>query len=77
MIAMIGTSDRLCWLAETCKILLLLLLQNTLYYTSCQNGGGICVAVLQQNKERHDNSHKVAATLSAACKGRAVAGSAE
>ena len=26
MIAMIGTSDRLCWLAETCKILLLLLL---------------------------------------------------
>jgi len=24
MIAMIGTSDRLCWLAETCKILLLL-----------------------------------------------------
>ncbi len=22
MIAMIGTSDRLCWLAETCKILL-------------------------------------------------------
>ncbi len=23
MIAMIGTSDRLCWLAETCKILLL------------------------------------------------------
>ena len=28
MIAMIGTSDRLCWLAETCKILLLLLLQS-------------------------------------------------
>ncbi len=28
MIAMIGTSDRLCWLAETCKILLLLLLQQ-------------------------------------------------
>ncbi len=28
MIAMIGTSDRLCWLAETCKILLLLR-QNT------------------------------------------------
>ena len=27
MIAMIGTSDRLCWLAETCKILLLLLLR--------------------------------------------------
>ncbi len=27
MIAMIGTSDRLCWLAETCKILLLLLQQ--------------------------------------------------
>ncbi len=26
MIAMIGTSDRLCWLAESCKILLLLLL---------------------------------------------------
>jgi len=26
MIAMIGTSDRLCWLAETCKILLVLLL---------------------------------------------------
>jgi len=26
MIAIIGTSDRLCWLAETCKILLLLLL---------------------------------------------------
>ncbi len=25
MIAMIGTSDRLCWLAESCKILLLLL----------------------------------------------------
>ena len=25
MIFMIGTSDRLCWLAETCKILLLLL----------------------------------------------------
>jgi len=25
MIAMIGTSDRLCWLAETWKILLLLL----------------------------------------------------
>jgi len=25
MIAIIGTSDRLCWLAETCKILLLLL----------------------------------------------------
>ena len=30
MIAMIGTSDRLCWLAETCKILLLLLLQGDL-----------------------------------------------
>ena len=29
MIAMIGTSDRLCWLAETCKILLLLLLSST------------------------------------------------
>ncbi len=28
MIAMIGTSDRLCWLAETCKILLLLLVQQ-------------------------------------------------
>ncbi len=28
MIAMIGTSDRLCWLAETCKILLLLLLRE-------------------------------------------------
>ncbi len=28
MIAMIGTSDRLCWLAETCKILLLLLLHS-------------------------------------------------
>ena len=28
MIAMIGTSDRLCWLAETCKILLLLLLRS-------------------------------------------------
>ena len=27
MIAMIGTSDRLCRLAETCKILLLLLLK--------------------------------------------------
>ncbi len=25
MIAMIGTSDRLCWLAESCEILLLLL----------------------------------------------------
>ena len=30
MIAMIGTSDRLCWLAETCKILLLLLWLDTL-----------------------------------------------
>ncbi len=29
MIAMIGTSDRPCWLAETCKILLLLLLLCT------------------------------------------------
>jgi len=29
MIAIIGTSDRLCWLAETCKILLLLLLLLT------------------------------------------------
>ena len=27
MIAIIGTSDRPCWLAETCKILLLLLLK--------------------------------------------------
>ena len=27
MIAIIGTSDRPCWLAEACKILLLLLLQ--------------------------------------------------
>ena len=26
MIAMIGTSDQLCWLAEDCEILLLLLL---------------------------------------------------
>ncbi len=32
MIAMIGTSDRLCWLAETCKILLLLLLFNLVYF---------------------------------------------
>ena len=31
MIAMIGTSDRLCWLAETCKILLLLLLYGPVY----------------------------------------------
>ncbi len=31
MIAMIGTSDRLCWLAETCKILLLLLLSSWRY----------------------------------------------
>ncbi len=30
MIAMIGTSDRLCWLAETCKILLLLLFSCTI-----------------------------------------------
>ncbi len=29
MIAMIGTSDRLCWLAENCQILLLLLLLST------------------------------------------------
>jgi len=28
MIAMIGTSDRPCWLAESCKILLLLLLSD-------------------------------------------------
>ena len=27
MIAIIGTSDRPCWLAEACKILLILLLQ--------------------------------------------------
>ena len=29
MIAMVGTSDRPCWLAEICKILLLLLLGDT------------------------------------------------
>ena len=28
MIAIIGTSDRPCWLAEACKILLLLLLAD-------------------------------------------------
>ena len=28
MIAIIGTSDRPCWLAEACKILLLLLLHD-------------------------------------------------
>ena len=33
MIAMIGTSDRLCWLAETCKILLLLLLGHLKWST--------------------------------------------
>ncbi len=32
MIAMIGTSDRLCWLAETCKILLLLWLLTIHHY---------------------------------------------
>ena len=31
MIAMIGTSDRPCWLAEACKILLLLLLLQALF----------------------------------------------
>ena len=30
MIAIIGTSDRPCWLAEACKILLLLLLDEWL-----------------------------------------------
>ena len=29
MIAIIGTSDRPCWLAEACKILLLLLAADT------------------------------------------------
>ena len=39
MIAMIGTSDRLCWLAETCKILLLLLLHDScLSATKAKNG---------------------------------------
>ncbi len=33
MIAMIGTSDRLCWLAETCKMHLLLL-QTVQHFTS-------------------------------------------
>ena len=32
MIAMIGTSDRLCWLAETCKILLLLTLAQSMRF---------------------------------------------
>ncbi len=35
MIAMIGTSDRLCWLAETCKILLLLLLSHSSCLQNC------------------------------------------
>ncbi len=39
MIAMIGTSDRLCWLAETCKILLLLLVGP--HSTSADSGGGV------------------------------------
>ena len=30
MIAIIGTSDQPCWLAEACKIFLLLLLQTTM-----------------------------------------------
>ena len=32
MIAIIGTSDQPCWLAEACKILLLLLLKKLVYY---------------------------------------------
>ncbi len=36
MIAMIGTSDRLCWLAETCKILLLLLQRAELQSSELQ-----------------------------------------
>ncbi len=39
MIAMTGTSDRLCWLAENCQILLLLLL---LYLSSSFCVSGIC-----------------------------------
>ena len=39
MIAMIGTSDRLCWLAETCKILLLLL-----YVQNATGVAAICFA---------------------------------
>ena len=30
---MIGTSDQSCWLAEACKILLLLLLHNNIHAT--------------------------------------------
>ena len=43
MIAIIGTSDRLCWLAETCKILLLLLLQalRAVSLPACQTSLGL------------------------------------
>ncbi len=37
MIAMIGTSDRLCWLAETCKILLLLLQMVRIWWAPCMS----------------------------------------
>ena len=39
MIAIIGTSDRPCWLAEACKILLLLLLIDFLTYSSSSTRG--------------------------------------
>ncbi len=44
MIARIGTSDRLCWLAETCKILLLLHLSlvKSLFFSEYKS---ICMAL--------------------------------
>ncbi len=48
MIAMIGTSDRLCWLAETCKILLLLLQRHT------SKEGFVHIMAAKQNMELSD-----------------------
>ena len=39
-----------------------------------QKRGGFCVAVQQPNKARHDNPHKVLATLGAVYKGNIFTG---
>ena len=45
MIAMMGTSDRLCWLAESCKILLLLPLHLVIHWLigPCGSAGDIAI----------------------------------
>ncbi len=55
MIAMIGTSDRLCWLAETCKILLLLL-QRREAHAKCSIELNPAVYIAQNTKTR---THKI------------------